>query len=498
MLCGVDEDIATGQPRLRGLDSTHIRQLRDQVLNWCRGRVSPPLSIQTEQVALNDQPELAVLLFHCSASAEIHRLEHKIPIRVDDRVVDARDTEIAALYRRKGAAHFLEQPQPGATREDINLLALEAFLGRLHPPRALLDYLQPGVCLKEGQRSLMHQDVGPLATQAPVPNRFALLLFGSEPTRFFPGAYVTVARFPSNSRAEPQLSVTQFHGPIPRVLQDLLGHLRTELSLIVDKTQDFLAGAQNRPRYAEQALREALVNALSHRDYEDGNPTKIAVFPDRMEISNPGGPPEGVRPEQLNQGRPYWRNPALANYLIALGLAQAEGSGIPLIKSETLAVAGRPATFAVDPQRFTVTIPAYTGRAPSGPALGPAGAPGRPSAILISIGGGPIRDKVSTCLPALGLPLLHELDTVEYVVPRFVNGAEWLQRAREIRHELKQRVEDQSIGSLHLFYRGPVVLAPLVGALVHGMKPLHVYYYDETGQYQHAYTIDRRFLTADD
>jgi ATP-dependent DNA helicase RecG len=496
VLCGVSEETETGTPRVVGLSNGQIRQLRDQVLEGCRGRVSPPLSVQTEQVPL-PEPGLAVLIFSCASSPEVHRLEQKVPIRVDDRVVDARDPEIATLYRRKGSVRFLEQPCAGATKADINPLALDAFLGRLRPPRQVSDYLLPGVRFKEGTLPLMHAEPRPLGEPALVPYRFALLLFGNEPTHFFPGAYVTLARFPSAGRDDPSLSVAQLHGPIPKLIEDLLGHLRAELGLVVDKTQDFLGGGQNRPRYAEQAVREALVNALVHRDYEDGNPTKVSIFPDRLEISNPGGLPSGVDPAHLTTGRPHWRNPSLANYLIALGLAQAEGSGIPLIIRETQTAAGRPPLIESDPQRFTITIPAYTGRAPSGPSPSPGERPGRPSIVLISIGGGSIRDKVASSLSMLRLPVFEEMDVVEYTFPGFVDGPEWAQRAREIRRELKERVENSHISSLHLFYRGPVVLAPLIGALVRGVKPLHVYYYDDTGQYQHAYTIDRRFLTEE-
>ena len=58
-------------------------------------------------------------------------------------------------------------------------------------------------------------------------------------------------------------------------------------------------------------------------------------------------------------------------------------------------------------------------------------------------------------------------------------------------------VEDPRFARLHLFYRGPVVIAPLLGALIAPAKPLVVYHYED-GRYRPAYTLDRRFLIGKD
>jgi hypothetical protein len=58
-------------------------------------------------------------------------------------------------------------------------------------------------------------------------------------------------------------------------------------------------------------------------------------------------------------------------------------------------------------------------------------------------------------------------------------------------------VEDPGYIRFHLFYRGPVVIAPLLGALVAPSKPLVVYHYED-GRYRPAYTLERRFLVGAD
>jgi len=85
-----------------------------------------------------------------------------------------------------------------------------------------------------------------------------------------------------------------------------------------------------------QSLRELLVNALVHRDYERSNaPTRITWFNDRIEIDNPGGPYGSVTDQ--NFGQPHvtdYRNPELAAALKYLGYVERFGSGIAKVRKQ--------------------------------------------------------------------------------------------------------------------------------------------------------------------
>lgn len=85
------------------------------------------------------------------------------------------------------------------------------------------------------------------------------------------------------------------------------------------------------------AIREAIVNALIHRDYSihtDGMPIQITMYEDRLEISNPGGLYGRIRIDQLGKVKSDTRNPVLATALEALGVTENRYSGIPTIKNE--------------------------------------------------------------------------------------------------------------------------------------------------------------------
>jgi len=75
-------------------------------------------------------------------------------------------------------------------------------------------------------------------------------------------------------------------------------------------------------------LREALLNALIHTDYRIHGPILIKQFKDRLEISNPGGLPGGITPENILRHQPVSRNPALVDALTRLRLVNRSNLGV--------------------------------------------------------------------------------------------------------------------------------------------------------------------------
>ena len=98
------------------------------------------------------------------------------------------------------------------------------------------------------------------------------------------------------------------------------------------------------PDYSEQALREGLANALIHRDYSRLGAVHVQWQEDRIEISNPGGFPEGVRLDNLLVTPPRPRNPSLVDAFKRAGIVERTARGIDTIFFEQLRN-GRPAPF---------------------------------------------------------------------------------------------------------------------------------------------------------
>ncbi|MGV8174809.1 MAG: ATP-binding protein [Methanothrix sp.] len=166
-----------------------------------------------------------------------------------------------------------------------------------------------------------------------------LLLFGREDA---------IRRYlPTHEVAFQVLSDTRvvvnefFKWPLLRIMEELLSRLQArnrEEELMVNI---FRIGI---PDYSEHALREGLANALIHRDYSRLGAVHVQWHEDRIEISNPGGFPEGVRLDNLLVTPPRPRNPSLADAFKRAGIVERTARGIDTIFFEQLR-SGRPAPF---------------------------------------------------------------------------------------------------------------------------------------------------------
>jgi ATP-dependent DNA helicase RecG len=91
--------------------------------------------------------------------------------------------------------------------------------------------------------------------------------------------------------------------------------------------------------YPEKAVREAVVNAIAHRDYEDGSRNiMVAIYHDRIVVASPGFPPKPLTIAKLMKGKylPCSRNPVIAQSLASLGLMEQRGSGIGRMRAAML------------------------------------------------------------------------------------------------------------------------------------------------------------------
>ena len=197
------------------------------------------------------------------------------------------------------------------------------------------------------------------------PRNVGLLFFSGDPERWFPGARIAVVQFAAD-RAGEVLDERVFRGPLPAQLRACLRHLEGLSHTHIRKERD-RSRVRGWVSYPVQALREALVNAVHHRGYrpEVMEPTKVCLYPDRMEVISYPGPVAGIEPYHLAPGasvpptRP--RNPRIGEFLKQLGLAEEWLTGLPRIY-RSMEENGSPTPhFDFDPDRtwFRATLPAH-------------------------------------------------------------------------------------------------------------------------------------------
>ena len=222
------------------------------------------------------------------------------------------------LLRRQGRT-WDAVPIPGVNVRNLSSLALKRF-------RALArngGRVESGM-LRESAASLL----GKLKLfEGRMLKRAAVLLFHEDPEKYVTGAFVKIGFF----RSETDLAYhDEVHG-------DLFTQVKTVTDLLVTKylkASIRYEGLQRIEQFPvpEPALREAILNALIHRDYAKGAPVQIRVYEDRLKIWNPAVLPEGWTLEDLlrdHASLPY--NPNVANAFFRAGEIEAWGRGIQRI-----------------------------------------------------------------------------------------------------------------------------------------------------------------------
>ncbi len=495
VICGVEErPDGAGSPI--GLTPARLKELRGKVPSLLRDKANPPILAHVETVDLPGDSDRKILVFRVEASPHVIAFHHSKHgnhyfIRVDHHTERA-NGRLEELFRQKRVRPpLMEDVHLDASMEDVDLRVIRDYLERLDLPQPWETYLEPDAAIEAGIPSL----VATRTTGEPAPRNFTLLLFGFEPRRFFRGACVVLSAYPGNDRSATRSELVQdVSGSLPEMIRKVLDWLSLHTGIVVDKSESVTSGLQNRPRYARRALEEAVVNAFVHRDYSSDEPVRVSIFDDRLEITSPGGLPRGVAPERLREGRavPQWRNAALASFMLRLGMAQNRGEGVSVILKATRQLTGRTPVFDVDAHHVTVSIPALRAQVARGTVHSPGDASGD-GLLLVAVGAPSIREQVRASLADLQLdntPIVVDYESRGYLEN---DSGGWEAEARKLRETLQTAVERPEYRNFHLFYRGPVVLAPLIGAIVAPARPLHIYTFDN-GRYVYTHTVDKKFL----
>ncbi len=236
--------------------------------------------------------------------------------------------EMQSHISDRGGSEYLALPVPDATWNDLDILEFERFRRTIRESHGMGDQTLIPLSDWDLARALGGVD-GP--KDRPEIRLLALLLFGKEESlhRFLPSHEVAFQEL-----SDRQVVVNDFfRWPLLRVMDELLGRFRARYRETEIQVGFKRVGI---PDYSEKAFREAVANALIHRDYTRLNAVYIQWRKDRLEISSPGGLPEGVSMETLLVTAPHPRNPRLADAFKRVGYVERTARGIDTIFFEQL------------------------------------------------------------------------------------------------------------------------------------------------------------------
>lgn len=177
-------------------------------------------------------------------------------------------------------------------------------------------------------------------TKSKNPTLAGLMMFGKYPQGLLPQFCITAIVVPGNEVGDLGIDGERFidnkriDGTLPEMLEEAIQFIQNNISIktIIEPRN---GKRMDKEEYPIIAIREIILNALIHRDYSihtEGIPIQILIFPNRLEVINPGGLYGRISINDLGKVQPATRNPALARMMEDLGLTENRYSGIPTIR----------------------------------------------------------------------------------------------------------------------------------------------------------------------
>lgn len=184
------------------------------------------------------------------------------------------------------------------------------------------------------------------------PTYAGLLLFGCSPQRWMPSATILAARFFGTTVGERFIK-QEIEGALPDQIVRAEAFIRDQLRRVVR-----MVGLTHEEilEYPLEALRELLINAVAHRDYnQQGDPIHIHLFTDRIEFHSPGRLPGPMTLDNLLEAR-FSRNPILMQVLSDLGYVERLGYGLNRVMEVMRRYHAPPPKFEEIAGTFRVTL----------------------------------------------------------------------------------------------------------------------------------------------
>jgi predicted HTH transcriptional regulator len=219
-----------------------------------------------------------------------------------------------------------------ATLDDISQEKVGEFLSRAQQSRGYA--LGPSTRVR---KALAHLNL----LDGSLPNNAAVLLFGKQPQRFLASSEVKCLHFHGTEVSKPIPSYQIYKGTVFELVNQSLDFVLSKIARSIGTR----VGGPTAPATYEvppEAVGEAIINAVAHRDYASNASIQVMLFSDRLEVWNPGQLPPSLSPEALRVPHPSIpRNPLIAEPLFLTRYIEKAGTGT-LDMIEQCARAGLP------------------------------------------------------------------------------------------------------------------------------------------------------------
>ena len=351
LILGVDDK----SREISGIATAQLDRVEAWLTAICNDRIKPPLDVVTRHLELPDAQGVlqAIILVEVPQSLWVHQSAHGYFRRVGHAKRELPPDALARLFQQRSQARiirFEEQEVPDCHFDDLDGLLLRRFikadqgdavtqLGRLHL-----------VSLRDDE---------------PIPTVAGVLLCSLNPARWLRNSEI-IAVAHAGVRLDPndQIDALDIQGPLDRQIVDAFHFVRRNMQTAARKQ----FGRVDYPQYHLDAVFEAIVNAVAHRDYSlYSQRIRLFMFADRLEIHSPGALPNTLSLESMSK-LSVARNDILASLFSryypvddpALGksyLMDRRGFGVEMILRESEKLSGkRPLYEAIGDLELCLTL----------------------------------------------------------------------------------------------------------------------------------------------
>ncbi len=302
---------------ITGISSSQIEEAMETLESAVYQASLPPI-VPRVYAQLYGEKNLLIIEVSAGMNKPYHRKSEGMAkgcyVRIGRSTVRATPEMVEELRWQSQGIDFERLPIYHAGIEELDQTAIEQFVNR-----------RPNHGTPKVDSALLHSYGLVTSEHSRVyPTYAGILLFGKKPQVFC---------------SEAMIICSHFHGTKGR---EVIATVDCEGTIIQQFSQsyEFILSRLNRsftidgPQRTEEweipriAIREALLNALIHRNYHIKGPTKVAIYQDRLEIFSPGGFPGPIKVDNLRAGLTYLRNPAICKVFREAGLVEKLGSGL--------------------------------------------------------------------------------------------------------------------------------------------------------------------------
>jgi len=313
--------VCNNPQKIIGISDSDVFQLEERITSHIYSECSPVIAFECYIQSIKGKNLLVVEIFPGSNKPYFLTKEGKATgayIRIGSSTRKASPAMLDELERQSRRISFDTLPAYDVRLEENDFLSFK------------IDYLKATnrAPVKEFRRKL-----GLTCTEAGRTyhvNAAVLLSDSPELKRLFPYAKIECARFKGTDMST-FIDQATISGPIHCSVEPCIAFIKKNIALGSRIGEVY---RQDSWEYPLSAIREAIINAIIHRDYSiTGSDIKVAIFDDMLEITSPGPLPDTLSPEELGSGRSEIRNRTLAPIFKDLKLIEGWGTGIKKMRT---------------------------------------------------------------------------------------------------------------------------------------------------------------------